>query len=61
MCLNGNNKQGVDSFEEVTNYFLIRNEENYINRRKETRERRDTREREENKRRMRGPSHKNKN
>ena len=61
MCLNGNNKQGVDSFEEVTNYFLIRNEENYINRRKETRERRATRESKENKRRMRGPSHKNKN
>ena len=37
-------------------FFLIRNEENYIKRRKDTRERRDTREREENKRRMRGPS-----
>ena len=41
-------------------FFFIRNEENYIKRRKDTRERRDTREREENKRRMRGPSHKNK-
>ena len=30
-------------------YFFIRNEENYIKRRKDTRERRDTREREENK------------
>ena len=36
-------------------YIYIRNEENYINRRK------DTREREKNKRRMRGSSHKNKN
>ena len=43
-----------------TYFFFIRNEENYIKRRKDTRERRDTREREENKRRMRGPSHKNK-
>ena len=40
--------------------FLIRNEEKYINRGKDTGERRDTREREKTKRRMRGPSHKTK-
>ena len=40
--------------------FLIRNEEKYINRGKDTGERRDTREREETKRRMRGPSYKTK-
>ena len=35
-------------------FFLIRNEEIYIKRRKDTRERRNTREREENKRWMKG-------
>ena len=39
--------------------FLIRNEEEYINRRKDTGERKVTKEREESKRRMRGPSYTN--
>ena len=44
---------------EVLFFFLIRNEEKYINRRKNTGERKDTKEREESKGRMRGPSYTN--
>ena len=40
-------------------FFFIRNEEKYINRRKDTWERKDTKEKEETKGRMRGPSHTN--
>ena len=40
-------------------FFLIRNEEKCINRRKDIGERKDTKEREETKGRMRGPSYTN--
>ena len=40
-------------------FFLIRNKEEYINRRKDTGERKVTKEREETKGRMRGPSYTN--
>ena len=39
--------------------FFIKNEEEYINRRKDTGERKDTKEREESKGRVRGPSYTN--
>ena len=40
-------------------FIFIRNEEKYINRRKDTGKRKVTKEREENKGRMRGPSYTN--
>ena len=44
---------------EIFFFFFIKNEEEYINRRKDTGERKDTKEREESKGRMRGPSYTN--